>query len=78
VDEDRQGDRLGRKRWNPAGVVVVSGLFGLAAAAMMYYDASSQGKAYLEDSLWIIVAATVLGAISLVIGVYLYMKHERE
>ncbi len=70
-----QNDRGDKTRIN---VVLISGLFGLAAAAIMYSDAVSKGDQYLQDSLWIIMIAVVLGAVSLAVGLYLYLRPNKN
>jgi len=54
---------------------MASGLFGLAAAGIMYYDAYSKGEEFLQDSLLLISGATILGVISFILGMYLYVKY---
>ena len=75
MDENNPGQERERGK-NHAGVVVMaSGLFGLAAAGIMYYDAYSKGAEFLQDSLLLISSATILGAISFILGIYLYLKY---
>ena len=58
-------------------VVVVSGLFGLGAAGMMYLDAVSKGEGFLQDSLMLIAGAAILGAVTLIFGLYLYIRNNK-
>jgi hypothetical protein len=75
VDESSPGQDRERGK-NHAGIVVMaSGLFGLAAAGIMYYDAYSKGEEFLQDSLLLISGATILGVISFILGMYLYIKY---
>jgi hypothetical protein len=75
VDESSPGQDRERGK-NYAGIVVMaSGLFGLAAAGIMYYDAYSKGEEFLQDSLLLISGATILGVISFILGLYLYIKY---
>ncbi len=61
---------------NYAGIVVMaSGLFGLAAAGIMYYDAYLKGEEFLQDSLLLISGAAILGAFSFIVGMYLNIKY---
>jgi hypothetical protein len=58
-----------------AGVVVMaSGLFGTAAAGIMYLDSSSRGEEFLQDSLLLISSAAILGIATFIFGLYLYIK----
>jgi uncharacterized membrane protein YvlD (DUF360 family) len=70
--------REGEGRRYIANFVVVCGLFGLVAAAIMYFDATSKGDTFLEDSFWIIIGATILGIITLIIGFYLYITSSKN
>jgi hypothetical protein len=75
VDDSTPGQD-GEQRRNQAGIVVMaSGLFGLAAAGIMYYDAYSKGEEFLQDSLLLISGATILGVLSFILGMFLYIKH---
>ena len=75
MDENNPGQDRERGK-NYAGIVVMaSGLFGLAAAGIMYYDAYSKGEEFLQDSLLLISGATILGVISFILGMYLYVKY---
>jgi hypothetical protein len=74
VEESAPGQE-GKQGRNKAGIVVMaSGLFGLAAAGIMYYDAYSKGEEFLQDSLFLISGATILGILSFILGMYLYIK----
>jgi hypothetical protein len=78
VDESTPGQDGGQGK-NHAGIVVMAtGLFGLAAAGIMYYDAYSKGQEYLQDSLLLISGATILGIVSFILGVYLYLKYPEQ
>jgi hypothetical protein len=57
-----------------AFVVLGSGLLGLAAVIYMYYDAMERGEQFFEESLWIIAVGAFLAIISIIVGVYLYLK----
>jgi hypothetical protein len=73
VEAESPKAREGEGRRYIANFVVVCGLFGLAAAAIMYFDATSKGDTYLQDSFWIIIGAAILGIITLIVGLYLYI-----
>ena len=57
-----------------AFMVSGSGLLGLVAVIYMYYDAMERGEQFFEDSLWIIAIGTFLAIISIIVGLYLYLK----
>ncbi len=78
MEGDSSGPQKDHEDKTRINVVLISGLFGLAAAAIMYSDAVSKGDQYLQDSLWIIVGATVLGAVSLAVGLYLYLRPNKK
>jgi predicted ABC-type sugar transport system permease subunit len=78
VEPEGSKRRNGENQKFIANFVMVTGLFGLAAAAIMYSDAASKGDVYLQDSLWIILGAVILGTVSLAIGVYLYMNSNKK
>jgi hypothetical protein len=53
---------------------MASGLFGTAAAGIMYLDSSSRGEEFLQDSLLLISSAAILGIATFIFGLYLYIK----
>jgi hypothetical protein len=70
--DQRKGSRF------PGMVVVVSGLFGLGAAGIMYLDAASKGEEFIQDSQTLIAGAAILGAVTLIFGLYLYSKNNKS
>jgi hypothetical protein len=77
VDENSSEQEKGQGRRFTGMVVMVSGLFGLSAAAIMYFDAISRGEEFLQDSQLLIVGAAILGVATLIFGLYLYIKNSK-
>jgi len=71
---DGTEENQGQRGSSAAIVVIASGLFGSLAAAIMYFDSLSKGEEFLQDSLWLIFSAAILGAATFLFGLYLYIK----
>ncbi len=77
MDEDKAGQDQSQGRQHAGLVVMVSGLFGMTAAALMYYNALSMGEDFLQDSLLLISSAAILGAATFIFGLYLYIRNSK-
>jgi len=74
VSIDNPEEKQGQGGGSAATVVMASGLFGTAAAAIIYFDSLSKGEEFLQDSIWLISGAAILGIATFIFGLYLYIK----